>query len=57
MTKKHLENREATIAAAIERIFSKYPFRAGVGQPVAGTMRQPLLNVKLPITRIPGGFP
>lgn len=35
VTKKHLENREAAIAKAIEKIFSKYPFRAGVGQPVA----------------------
>jgi hypothetical protein len=35
VTKKHLENREAAIAKAIESIFSKYPFRAGSGQPVA----------------------
>ena len=35
VTKKHLENREAAIAKAIQNIFTKYPFRAGVAQPVA----------------------
>ena len=35
VSKKHLENREAAIAKAIEKIFSKYPFRAGSAQPVA----------------------
>jgi hypothetical protein len=35
VTKKHLENREAAIAKAIQKIFTKFPFRAGVAQPVA----------------------
>jgi hypothetical protein len=34
VTKKHLENRKASIDKAISHIFSKYPFRAGSGQPV-----------------------
>jgi hypothetical protein len=48
VTKKHLENREAAIAKAIEKIFSKYPFRAGVGQPVAASDATAAANVKLP---------
>jgi hypothetical protein len=35
VTKKHMENREAAIAKAVENIFTKFPFRAGVAQPVA----------------------
>jgi hypothetical protein len=48
VTKKHLENREAAIAKAIEKIFSKYPFRAGVGEPVAGDATATAANVSIP---------
>jgi hypothetical protein len=34
VTKKHLENREAAIDKAVEKIFAQYPFRAGEAQPV-----------------------
>jgi hypothetical protein len=48
VTKKHLENREAAIAKAIERIFSKYPFRAGGGQPAAAAEAPTAAIVKIP---------
>ena len=35
VTKKHLKDREATINKAVGNIFAKYPFQAGVAQPVA----------------------
>jgi hypothetical protein len=35
VTKKHLKDREATIHKAVGNIFAKYPFQAGVAQPVA----------------------
>lgn len=37
VTKKHLKDREATINKAVNNIFMKYPFQAGVSQPVAAT--------------------
>ena len=46
VTKKHLENREAAISKAIQNIFSKYPFRAGVGQPV--TTEPTAANLSIP---------
>jgi hypothetical protein len=48
VTKKHLENREAAIAKAVENIFSKYPFRAGVGQPVATGSDKTAANLSIP---------
>jgi hypothetical protein len=48
VTKKHLENREAAIAKAIEKIFSQYPFRAGAGQPVATGAAATAANVTIP---------
>lgn len=48
VNKKHLENREVAIATAIEKIFSKYPFRAGVGQPVATGAAATAANVTIP---------
>jgi hypothetical protein len=48
VTKKHLENREAAIAKAIEKIFSKYPFRAGVGQPVVTGPEASVANQSIP---------
>jgi hypothetical protein len=37
VTKKHRENREATIDKAVTGIFAKYPFQAGTAQPVVKT--------------------
>jgi len=37
VTKKHRENREATIDKAVTGIFAKYPFQAGTAQPVLKT--------------------
>ncbi len=48
VTKKHLENREAAVAKAIEKIFSKYPFRAGVAQPVATGPEAAAANLSIP---------
>jgi hypothetical protein len=48
VTKKHLENREAAIVKAIEKIFSKYPFRAGVAQPVASGSASTAANLIVP---------
>jgi hypothetical protein len=48
VTKKHLENREAAIAKAVEKIFSKYPFRAGVGKPVATDATAAAANLNIP---------
>jgi hypothetical protein len=35
VTKEQLQNREATINKAVAGIFTRYPFRAGQGQPLA----------------------
>jgi hypothetical protein len=48
VTKKHLENREAAIAKAIEKIFSQYPFRAGVGQPQESAAATAAANSSIP---------
>jgi len=34
VTKEHLQNREATINKAVADIFTRFPFRAGEGQPI-----------------------
>jgi hypothetical protein len=38
---KHLKDREATINKAVDNIFAKYPFRAGVAEPVATASESP----------------
>jgi hypothetical protein len=48
VTKKHLENREAAISTAVAKIFSKYPFRAGVAQPVATDTKAAAANLNTP---------
>jgi hypothetical protein len=48
ITKKHLENREAAVAKAIEKIFTKYPFRAGVGQPETTAAVAAAANLNIP---------
>jgi hypothetical protein len=48
VTRKHLENREAAITKAVEKIFSKYPFRAGVAQPVATDATAAAANLNIP---------
>lgn len=48
VTKKHLENREAAVAKAVEKIFTRYPFRAGVGQPVASSPEASAANLSNP---------